>query len=122
MKRLRTTPERWTFKVVTNDSKTRIETSGQLLAAPADCLRKLQLHIAHLSRNEMDTLVALTNHIVARMKTAACRHPPSACVVSGDGIRQTCADCGAQRDKTGSAPDDWGRWVSGTATGSEPRQ
>jgi hypothetical protein len=65
---LRATPERWTFKVMTNNGLCRIESSGNIFADLGESLRTLQLHISHLSKSEEDTLRALTQHVVARMK------------------------------------------------------
>jgi len=68
---LRATPERWTFRVMTNDGKTRIESKGSIDPNLGDALRVLQIHIAHLSRSEQDMLCALTSHVRDRMKGKA---------------------------------------------------
>jgi len=73
--RLRATEERWLFKVVTNDGKTRVESSGPIAAGLGECLRTLQVHITHLSQSEEDTLFALTNHVNSRMKAARSTKP-----------------------------------------------
>lgn len=65
---LRATPERWTFKIMTNNSLARIESSGMIFANLGESLRTLQFHISHLSKSEEDTLYALTNRVKARMK------------------------------------------------------
>jgi hypothetical protein len=66
--RLRATSERWLFKIMTNNGLARIESSGSIFADLGESLRTLQLHIAHLSKSEEDTLHALTNHVKARVK------------------------------------------------------
>jgi hypothetical protein len=65
---VRATEERWTFKVVTNDGKHRIESSGTLFADLGESLRTLQMHIGHLARSEQDTLYVLAAHIRARLE------------------------------------------------------
>lgn len=65
---LRATPELWTFKVVTNDGKTRIESAGPLDPKLGESLRVLQLHIARLSQSEQDMLHVLTSHVRERMR------------------------------------------------------
>jgi hypothetical protein len=68
---LRATPERWTFRVVTNDGKTRIESKGSIDPSLGEALRVLQIHIAHLSWSEQDMLRVLTSHVRDRMKGKA---------------------------------------------------
>ena len=65
---LRATPERWTFKVVTNDGKTRIESVGPIEPSLGEALRVLQLHITCLSQSEKDMLHVLTSHVRERMR------------------------------------------------------
>ena len=72
VKRIVATPERWTFFIKTNDGKHIVESKGGVNAGAGACLRILQTNIGRLSESEMDTLVALTNHITARMD-AACK-------------------------------------------------
>lgn len=68
--RLRATEERWLFKVMTNNGKTRVESSGPIFADLGECLRTLQVHITHLSRSEQDTLFELTNQVKSRISVA----------------------------------------------------
>lgn len=68
---LRASPELWTFKVITNDSKTRIESAGPVNPDLGKCLRVLQLHISRLSIHEQIALIELTNRVIARMEMSS---------------------------------------------------
>ena len=65
---LRATPARWTFRVVTNDGKHRVESKGPIDPTLGEARRVLQIHITHLSENEQEALYALTRRALERMK------------------------------------------------------
>ena len=68
IKPLRATPDRWTYKVKTNDGKAIVESSGPINPDLGEALRVLQIHITHLMQSEQDALFALTSQVMARLK------------------------------------------------------
>lgn len=68
IKPLRATPDRWTYKVKTNDGKSIVESSGPIDPALGEALRVLQIHITHLTSREQVMLFELTGVVMERLR------------------------------------------------------